>query len=221
MLISLLLPTLSKARAQANKLQCMSNLKQLGTAMLFYAESNRGYMFPPGKGWKTANGPTINDYINKDPIPGTNPVQPDLMPWYLFKVWNPPVMLCPSDLDPGPADHSYMINAHLEPKSMSHSVSTTEASTEQDMKYSSVLPAGRTPSDIIVAGEKVSGVYDYYMEPGSNDFDQKVELHRHGILLGSNYLMLDLHVVTLMPGSIPGGLDPWDTVGGNAVTQQN
>ena len=33
--------------------------------------------------------------------------------------------------------------------------------------------------------------------------------------------MLDLHVVTLMPGSIPGGLDPWDTVGGNAVTQQN
>jgi prepilin-type processing-associated H-X9-DG protein len=45
-LISILLPTLSKARAQGVKVQCLSNLRQLGLAMQMYANANRQAVLP-------------------------------------------------------------------------------------------------------------------------------------------------------------------------------
>jgi prepilin-type processing-associated H-X9-DG protein/prepilin-type N-terminal cleavage/methylation domain-containing protein len=45
-LIAILLPTLGKAREQARTTQCMSNLRQIGTAMLNYAADNQGYVVP-------------------------------------------------------------------------------------------------------------------------------------------------------------------------------
>jgi len=44
-LIAILLPVLSKARAQANRTVCLSNIRQLGTAILMYCNDNKGY-FP-------------------------------------------------------------------------------------------------------------------------------------------------------------------------------
>jgi prepilin-type N-terminal cleavage/methylation domain-containing protein len=41
LLISILLPSLGKARDAANRVACLSNLRQLGYAMRFYAESNQ------------------------------------------------------------------------------------------------------------------------------------------------------------------------------------
>ena len=41
-LISVLLPALTAARAQADKVKCMSNMKQIGLAYLMYAQDNRG-----------------------------------------------------------------------------------------------------------------------------------------------------------------------------------
>jgi len=41
-LIGLLLPALSKARKQAQNVQCMSNLRQLGQAVIMYANDNQG-----------------------------------------------------------------------------------------------------------------------------------------------------------------------------------
>ena len=37
-----------------------------------------------------------------------------------------------------------------------------------------------------------------------------VEQYRHGIQLGSNYLMLDGHIESKAPKEAEGGLDPWD-----------
>jgi prepilin-type N-terminal cleavage/methylation domain-containing protein/prepilin-type processing-associated H-X9-DG protein len=42
LLISILLPSLNRARETANKVKCASNLKQIGTALLLYANENRG-----------------------------------------------------------------------------------------------------------------------------------------------------------------------------------
>lgn len=41
LLISILLPSLSKARDQANSVKCLSNVRQLGAAMLMYANENK------------------------------------------------------------------------------------------------------------------------------------------------------------------------------------
>jgi len=44
-LIAILLPVLSKARAQANRTVCLSNIRQLGTGILMYCNDNEGW-FP-------------------------------------------------------------------------------------------------------------------------------------------------------------------------------
>src|SRR6516165_9726269 len=44
LLISILLPSLSKAREQANKIKCASNLRSLGQAMILYTNSNKGFL---------------------------------------------------------------------------------------------------------------------------------------------------------------------------------
>src|SRR5512135_789981 len=45
LLISILLPSLSKARESANRVACLSNLRQLGNATIMYANENKGW-FP-------------------------------------------------------------------------------------------------------------------------------------------------------------------------------
>jgi prepilin-type N-terminal cleavage/methylation domain-containing protein/prepilin-type processing-associated H-X9-DG protein len=43
LLISILLPSLGKAREQANSIKCSSNLKQIGNAVQMYLNQNKGY----------------------------------------------------------------------------------------------------------------------------------------------------------------------------------
>jgi len=44
LLISILLPSLSAARKQANMVKCASNMRQIGGAMLMYANENKGWI---------------------------------------------------------------------------------------------------------------------------------------------------------------------------------
>jgi type II secretory pathway pseudopilin PulG len=46
LLISILLPSLSKAREQSRTLACLSNLRQIGQAAAMYAAHNRGFTVP-------------------------------------------------------------------------------------------------------------------------------------------------------------------------------
>ena len=50
LLISILLPSLSKAREQANKVACMSNIRQIATAFVMYTNENRGKFPRPASG---------------------------------------------------------------------------------------------------------------------------------------------------------------------------
>jgi prepilin-type N-terminal cleavage/methylation domain-containing protein len=51
LLIGILLPVLSKARAQANRTVCLSNIRQLGAAILMYCNENHGW-FPTCAVWE-------------------------------------------------------------------------------------------------------------------------------------------------------------------------
>lgn len=53
LLVSILLPALSKAREQAKAVMCMNNTKQIGLATLLYVEDNQEY-FPAANGWSSA-----------------------------------------------------------------------------------------------------------------------------------------------------------------------
>ncbi|HZZ43447.1 MAG TPA: DUF1559 domain-containing protein [Tepidisphaeraceae bacterium] len=44
LLISILLPALNQAREAAKKAQCLSNLRQIGNAVIMYANDNRGFV---------------------------------------------------------------------------------------------------------------------------------------------------------------------------------
>ncbi|HEY1686421.1 MAG TPA: prepilin-type N-terminal cleavage/methylation domain-containing protein [Tepidisphaeraceae bacterium] len=56
LLISILLPTLSRARKQANIAVCMSNERQIGLALVMYTQDNQGWL-PLIKGDPNWNGP--------------------------------------------------------------------------------------------------------------------------------------------------------------------
>lgn len=45
-LIAILLPALNRARAQANAIKCLSNLRQIGAAVVEYSAQNRGFIVP-------------------------------------------------------------------------------------------------------------------------------------------------------------------------------
>jgi type II secretory pathway pseudopilin PulG len=226
-LIGLLLPALAQANRQAKTVQCASNMRQIGMALLTYVDQNSGYLFPTGMGWDANHVyyKTIGDdgLIGSSSWNGTavvirNPkYQPywnqytyNVWPTLVFNgVWDPPIMTCPADsIDPSPnARHSYMLNSYL---------------SYFNIKFGKPLPAHTSPSDAILAGEKVSAVGDYYMDSG--DYSEgKVDALRHGASVGANYLMLDMHVQTkiiLSDLSLEESLDPWDwTNGTTPVTQ--
>lgn len=62
-LISLLLPVLSKVREQSRQVQCMSNLRQLGSAMILYAAANDGYLPATARNTKDTGA---TDYPSND-----------------------------------------------------------------------------------------------------------------------------------------------------------
>jgi len=74
LLISILLPSLNKAREAANSVKCLSNVRQFGTALNMYVVANKGTlpilwrnngntdMHPDGSGW----APQLSKFLNVD-----------------------------------------------------------------------------------------------------------------------------------------------------------
>ncbi|MDR1282867.1 MAG: prepilin-type N-terminal cleavage/methylation domain-containing protein, partial [Opitutaceae bacterium] len=63
-LAGIMIPVVGKVRESANAATCKSNLRQLATAALLYAQDNRGY-FPSKRLYQpsTASEPGVRDYI--------------------------------------------------------------------------------------------------------------------------------------------------------------
>jgi len=224
-LIGILLPALTKARAQANSVKCKSNLRTLGQMLVIYQFDYKGYLFPVGppdprkagkpstlgtdlppherwpmKVFKIKSAPLdpLPYDVTKYPLipPLDKAGQEKLMQDFPAEPFTPPVLVCPADFDPYEA-HSYVLNSHL---------------ADKTIKAGSHNFGGLKPGEVIQAGEKVTTERDYYMEGLSNstEFDRVVEKYRHGVRLGSNYLYFDGHVDTKLPPDALTGIDSWD-----------
>ena len=102
-LAAMLLPSLAKAKAQAAKTKCASNLKQLGTGITLFAGDN-GEMFPPAGDAGPVPAPdghqlSWDSYINYY-ISGGLVAQKTLdVEEFLSNNVSPQVLLCPSDTE--------------------------------------------------------------------------------------------------------------------------
>ena len=79
LLISILLPSLNKARETANRVKCASNLRQIGQAILLYANENHGNYPRTIYATDSNNGCTPSDagyYVSGAANPGVAPWSP-------------------------------------------------------------------------------------------------------------------------------------------------
>jgi len=103
LLISILLPSLNRARETANRVKCASNLRQIGQALLMYSNDNKGAY--PRTNISTATGtpfpPTWgSNATNSDPFlsggPAANDVTAALFLLLRTQDITPEVFTCPS-----------------------------------------------------------------------------------------------------------------------------
>ena len=104
-LISILLPTLSKARRHAATLQCSSNMRQVAMALIMYIQDNKGRHPPAGfpplpntypNGWWWPNELVRQNYV-KNPGINVYKKKPSLVTEKLYNRNNP--FRCPEGVD--------------------------------------------------------------------------------------------------------------------------
>jgi len=103
LLISILLPALNRAREQANRVKCASNLSQVGKAIVMYANENKGSYprthYTVGSAVNTTNAGAAqpNSFVAGGPGPvGTNNVCASLFLLAKTQDMSSQVFICPS-----------------------------------------------------------------------------------------------------------------------------
>ncbi len=110
LLISILLPSLNRARETANRVKCASNLRQIGQAILMYSNENTGGAYPCTPAvdgqctWGTPYYPSNSTNAASDPFLGTagtgreadNDVTASLFLLLRTQDITPEVFICPS-----------------------------------------------------------------------------------------------------------------------------
>jgi len=93
LLISILLPSLSRAREQGNKIACLSNMRQIGNAIIMYTTANKGF-FPRS----AALSEQSDDWIYWQADRATTRDQCPFVNYMGEKFFNPAHYRCPSDV---------------------------------------------------------------------------------------------------------------------------
>jgi prepilin-type N-terminal cleavage/methylation domain-containing protein/prepilin-type processing-associated H-X9-DG protein len=129
-LISLLLPVLSKMRESAKQVTCSGNLRSLGQAMIMYASDNDGYLPATSQGTPTLENPADWIWWQPDRL-AANMNDPDVMirksalaKYLSLSSSNTGMLRCPSDNvevhqpnsltnPPSPYPYSYVMNCFI------------------------------------------------------------------------------------------------------------
>ncbi|MDB5290726.1 MAG: epsG 2 [Phycisphaerales bacterium] len=187
LLISILLPVLSRAREQAKRVQCLSNMRQLGMAVLMYANEHHDLMPAGAEGppqirwdwvyWDPTSSP-FND-LSEGPVAPymsitrgsnnkTNPAQ---------------ILFCPSDLAEWhlvnplagrpPYPYSYSINAYACDNSRAYDLMGPNA-----QRSSFKITFVRKPAQkIMFIDESEATINDGLWVPEAFDYDQLADRH--------------------------------------------
>ena len=151
LLISILLPSLSQAREKANGIKCLSNLRQLGMALIMYTNENKGRL-PGSSGSST---PEI-DFVHWQPPTATRTLDTSALATYLGTPVNPETLRCPSDdpqARPNTANYpfSYTMNWHLSNKFRGNQIAAAEQEYfKADLKMNMII----NPTEKIVFVEE-------------------------------------------------------------------
>ena len=86
LLISILLPSLNRAREAARRVKCLSNMRQIVNGFLMFAQDNKGLM--PGRaggGDVLVLSPTGTNFLQASKSPPNNIFAPDIVTWIAWK----------------------------------------------------------------------------------------------------------------------------------------
>jgi len=172
-LAAMLLPALGSAKETARRIACVNNLKQLRTALTFYADDNDG-QFPPRSS-----------------------------PYWPNRIWKGyedlRILVCPTDrpagdpagdmTDPGYAPRSYILNGFNDyfQETLS-TVAGTNGQSQWQQYLNRQWPFGFSesamvdPTETIVLGEKPSNDFNKHMDvldPIQQPWEKQVEDSRH------------------------------------------
>jgi prepilin-type N-terminal cleavage/methylation domain-containing protein/prepilin-type processing-associated H-X9-DG protein len=175
-LMALMMPSISRAKAKASQISCLNNMRQLTLAATMYS-SDHDEEFPARR------------------IP-TNAWPHKLKPYYV--TWQ--IIACPSDrfgivglfADDINPKRSYLINGFNDYFKVTLSPSDYKAVQQWRYAHGMKVAAIKRPSDTILFGEKRSGSPHVHMDTDQgnrgNDFEE-IEHKRHG--QGSNFAFVD------------------------------
>ena len=190
LLISMLLPALSKAQRQARSVVCQSNLRQIGTFLVMYLNENNGHLFPVGPlthavdhpEWPIQPDTTLPNY-NIPTTLGTNHWPPGRWPMmlhisemsstpdpsYTEAAYNAADLAVTGDAVPVgfPADPytPQFLKCPEDPDAVeAHSYVLNQHLADHNIKYGDKIVNSTPTSDVVVAGEKISTKRDYYLE---------------------------------------------------------
>ncbi len=97
-LVAILLPSLQKARRQAARVQCASNLRQLGTYWIMYATEQRGF-YPDMNIYSQATGASVGGFGNWTLLPAdTRPKYYNYRSYFVdkYKINDGRIFFCPN-----------------------------------------------------------------------------------------------------------------------------
>jgi prepilin-type N-terminal cleavage/methylation domain-containing protein len=160
LLIAILLPSLSKARAQANAVKCASQMRDIGQQLYMYALANKGVLIP-------LKGTTVAPYYKHR---GGDENPNERWPMYAFvpppndkQNYIAPIMICPTDPVPVGGDHSYNLNAILYPFKNGDST---------DYRSKALLLGRRVkyfgPSEVVIMVDKWPTATEWHLDVGFN-----------------------------------------------------
>jgi prepilin-type N-terminal cleavage/methylation domain-containing protein/prepilin-type processing-associated H-X9-DG protein len=175
-LMSLLMPSIARAKAKAHQISCLNNMRQLNLAATMYA-GDHDEEFP-------ARRTPTNAWPHK------------LKPYFV----NWQIIACPSDrfgivglfADDANPKRSYLINGFNDYFKLNLSPSDYKAFQQWRYPHGMKTTVLKRPSDTILFGEKRSGSGHVHMDTDQgkrgNDFEE-IEHKRHGE--GSNFSFID------------------------------